>query len=295
MQLVTARSPRAIREAVAVTARTVPPAVVVLAALAVLPVLVTRLRGGHDFTLALQAAALFAGSGAGFAADDQAANLLASSPTPLVARRALRAMGVCVVLATSAGLALVLAVTAGGPPVALAGPLAVLAAAAGTAGALASVDPTDVALAPGVSSALGTVLALVTLSSLAERWSWAQPGPARVRPSLAGRGRRRPAGGPRPLDGSGPPPTVGPPVTAGDAAGWSLSASSSTSSTRGTPGTQQATSFGRPRSLLADRPQPRPFHEDRASFRRPPALCITGAPNRRSQRRQEARRTAHRG
>lgn len=181
MQLVTVRSPRANREAVAVTARTIPPVVVVLAALAMLPALVTRLRGGHDFTMALQAAALFAGSGAGFAADDQAANILASSPTPLVARRAFRAMGVCVVLATGAGLALVLAVTAGGPPVVLAGPLAVLAAAAGTAGAVASVDPTDVALAPGVSSALGTVLALVTLSSLAERWSWA---PSLARPEF---------------------------------------------------------------------------------------------------------------
>ena len=181
MQLVTVRSPRANREAVAVTARTVPPAVVVLAALAVLPALVTRLRGGHDLTLALQAAAVFAGSGAGFAADDQAANLLASSPTPLLARRAFRAVGVGVVLAAGAGLALVLAGTAGGPPVALAGPFAVLAAAAGTAAALASVDPTDVALAPGVSSALGAVLMLATLSSLAERWSWA---PSLARPEF---------------------------------------------------------------------------------------------------------------
>ncbi len=172
MHGLTRHAGRANREAVAVTARTVPLAVAALGIMAALPALVTRARGGSDLTLALQAAALFAGAGAGFAADDQAANILAPSPTPLVARRALRAVGVALVLMAGFGSALVLAATAGGPPVALAGPLAVLVAAAGTAAALASAAAGDGPMAPGVSSALGAVLALATLSSVAERWSW---------------------------------------------------------------------------------------------------------------------------
>lgn len=156
----------------AVTARTVPPAVVAIAVLAALPAFIARARGGHDMTGGLQFAAVLAGAAAGFAADDQAANVLAPSPTTLLTRRALRAVGVAVVLACGFGSALVLAVTSGGPSVALEGPLAVLAAAVGVAAALAGGGPTEGALAPGVSSALGAVVVLTTTSAMAQRWSW---------------------------------------------------------------------------------------------------------------------------
>lgn len=170
MRLLTAVRRRPAPGAVAVTARTVPPVVAAVAALAALPALVTRARGGQDFSGALQMAALLTGAGAGFAADDQAANVLAPSPTTLIARRALRAVGVVFVLLAGATVALLAAATAGGPPVALSGALAVLAGAAGVACALAAGAAGDTALAPGVSSALGAILTMGTLSALAERW-----------------------------------------------------------------------------------------------------------------------------
>ena len=172
MRLLTAALRRLAPGAVAVTARTVPPVVAAVALLAALPALITRARGGHDLTGALQVAALLTGAGAGFAADDQAASILAPSPTTLLARRALREVSVVLVLLAGATVALVLAATAGGPPVAVSGALAVLAAAAGIACALAAGAPTDAALAPGLSSALGAVLTLGTISALAERWPW---------------------------------------------------------------------------------------------------------------------------
>jgi len=155
-----------------VTTRTVPPAVAALAVLAALPAVIARLRGGHDFTMSLQAAAVVAGAGSGFAADDQAANVLASSPTPLLVRRVYRAVGVVVLLAAGTGVALVAARTGTARALALAGPVAVLAAAAGTASALASSGPPDGPTAPGVTSAMGAMLGLVTASALAERWTW---------------------------------------------------------------------------------------------------------------------------
>jgi hypothetical protein len=159
-------------EALAVSARTVPLAVVGLGALAALPAVVTFARGGRDFALALQAAAMLAGAGAGFAADDQAANVLASSPTPLLARRGLRAVGVVLVLAAAAAVALLVARGGSPTPVQIDGPLCVLVAAAGASSAMAWVAAPDGGMAPGVSAAMGTVLLLLTASSLAERWPW---------------------------------------------------------------------------------------------------------------------------
>ncbi|HEX2700020.1 MAG TPA: hypothetical protein VHM89_07420 [Acidimicrobiales bacterium] len=166
---VTRRAPP--RDAVVVTSRTVPAAVAVLAAVTAAPAVVTLVRSGQDFTMALQAAAIVAGAGAGFAADDQAANVLASSPTPLLARRALRAAGVVVVLAGGLCIALAAAWSGSARPVALAGPLSVLAAAAGTSLALASAGGPDGPLTAGMSSAMGSVLGLLTVSALAERWT----------------------------------------------------------------------------------------------------------------------------
>ena len=153
-------------------ARTVPAAAALVAALAVLPALVTRARGGHDFTLALAAAAVVAGSGAGFVADDQAANVLASSPTTLLARRALRAATVTGLLAGAMVTAVLLAASAPGAGPALAGPLTVLAASAGLAVAIAFDSRNDGPLAPGVTSAIGAALSLLTVSVLSTRWSW---------------------------------------------------------------------------------------------------------------------------
>lgn len=150
------------------SARTVPLAAVGLAALAVMPALLTRLRGGHDFTLALQAAAVIAGSGAGFAADDPAANVLAPSPTPLVARRAFRAASVLALLAAAAGAAALLAYPA--PP--LGPPLLVLVAAAGLSAAFAFGNRTDGPVTVGVSAAVTTGLVLLGGSFFSVRWPW---------------------------------------------------------------------------------------------------------------------------
>lgn len=170
--------------AVVVSARTVPLAAAGLAALAVLPALMTHLRGGLDFTLALQAAAVIAGSGAGFAADDEAANVLAPSPTPLLARRAFRAATVLGVLGAAAAAAALLAVSAAGPAPDLAPPLAVLAAAAGVSAAFAFGNRTDGPAAPGVSAAVATAMVLLSGAFLATRWSWV---PDVSRPRFDGR------------------------------------------------------------------------------------------------------------
>ena len=170
MVTVTGRAPGG--PAVAVSARTVPLAAFGLAALAIVPALLTRLRGGHDFTLALQAAAVIAGSGAGFAADDPAANVLAPSPTPLVARRAFRAASLVALLATAAGVAGLLAVSGAGPAPALTPPLAVLAAAAGVSAAFAFGNRTDVPVAIGLSAAVTTGVVLIGAAFFAVRWPW---------------------------------------------------------------------------------------------------------------------------
>jgi hypothetical protein len=54
------------------------------------PTLITLLRGGQNLALAVAAAALIGGAGIALGVDDDAEVLLAASPTPLAARRALR-------------------------------------------------------------------------------------------------------------------------------------------------------------------------------------------------------------
>lgn len=151
-------------------ARTVPPAVVAVGAVAVVPPVVVSLKGGHDFTGAMFAASVIAGAGAGYVTEDPAAPTLASSPTTLAVRRGLRAVAVGAVLLSASIGARLIAAAGGGhsPPMdALA---AELTASAALAIAFASRGRPDAPVSPGAGAAGAALLAMVTISSLARDW-----------------------------------------------------------------------------------------------------------------------------
>lgn len=161
---------RATPAAALAVARTVPPAVVGVGAVALLPSVVVTLVGGSDFTGALLAASVIAGAGAGYAVEDPAAPILAPSPTTLAVRRVLRAVAVIAIL-LSAWTGAQLVTAAGGGRAPAVGALgAELAASAALSVVFASQGRPDSPVASGSSAAGGAILAMVTISSLARRW-----------------------------------------------------------------------------------------------------------------------------
>jgi hypothetical protein len=151
-------------------ARTVPPAVVGVGAVALLPSVVVALVGGSDFTGALLAASVIAGAGAGYAVDDPAARTLAPSPTTLALRRALRTVAVIAILLSAWTGAQLVAAAGGSPAPAVDAAGAELAASAALSLALASLGRPDTPRASGSGAAGGAILAMATISSLAWRW-----------------------------------------------------------------------------------------------------------------------------
>lgn len=152
-------------------ARTVPLAVVAVAVLAVAPAIVVAASGRHGFAGALSAASVLAGAGVGYAADDEAAPTLAPSPTTLVVRRALRVivMVIMLVAAWLAALLIAYRYANGAPDVpALA---AELCATAALSAAFACRARTDAPVATGFGAAIAALIAMVTVSSFAYRWS----------------------------------------------------------------------------------------------------------------------------
>jgi hypothetical protein len=72
-----------------------------VAALAAMPTLVTVARGGRNLDLALVAAALVGGAALAYSVDDDAASVVAPSPTTLGVRRATSIFAATLVVATS--------------------------------------------------------------------------------------------------------------------------------------------------------------------------------------------------
>jgi hypothetical protein len=149
--------------------RTIPRAVLAVAALALVPTVVTRVRGGANFSGALLAASLIAGAGLGYAIDDAAARTFASSPTPLLVRRGVRA-ALCVVALAAAWIAALLVASTSTGTVPSPGELAPCAfAAAAIAVAFATRVEPDLAVSPGFVAALATLLSMVVVDALALR------------------------------------------------------------------------------------------------------------------------------
>jgi hypothetical protein len=155
-----------------------PPAVAAIALLAATPAIVVAASGRQSFTGALSAAALLAGAGVGYAADDPAAPTLASSPTTLAVRRTLRATVIAVTLGGGWLTALLVAARYGHPAPNLQALAAELCAAASLSAALASRARTDAPVATGFGAAAAALMAMISISSLSYRWP--------VLPSLGG-------------------------------------------------------------------------------------------------------------
>jgi hypothetical protein len=153
-----------------VTWRTVPRSVVAIAACASAPAVIVALRGGHDFSGALTAATLIAGSGAGYAADDPAAPTLASSPTTLATRRTLRGVLTAAVLVAAWAVAIVVAARTGSssPEVGLFA--AELCATAMVSAAVACRAPTDAPISAGAAASAIALIAILLIAALSNRW-----------------------------------------------------------------------------------------------------------------------------
>jgi hypothetical protein len=153
-----------------VVVRTVPVAVAFVAVVALAPAAIVAMAGRDDFTGALVAASLLAGSGAGFMADDPAAVTLASSPTTLFVRRLLRAAPIAAVLVVAWLIAVLLAYRFGTSGPAIADRITELVAAASLSLAIAARAPTDAPVVIGHTAVGGAVLGMLVVTSLSVRW-----------------------------------------------------------------------------------------------------------------------------
>jgi hypothetical protein len=145
-----------------------------MSAMAAVPAVITALRGGTNFSGALVAAAVIGGAGFAHAVDDDAAVVLASSPTSLFRRRAVRIVVAFVALA--AGWELALAAT--GAANALEGirmpDLAVEALTAAGVGVAAATAAKRNGY-PGRSGVAGVATALLTMltiTAMAQQYRW---------------------------------------------------------------------------------------------------------------------------
>jgi hypothetical protein len=146
----------------------------VISALVAAPTVMTVARAGDDLGWALIAAAVVGGAGLAYAVDDDAADLLAASPTTLAARRAARIVATALVVAVGWFVVLVVGWTAGVLRGARIGDLAIEAiAAAGIAVAVASGLRRDLgAERVGMLGAATAVVAMLFVTILATRYAW---------------------------------------------------------------------------------------------------------------------------
>jgi hypothetical protein len=142
----------------------------VIALLAAGPAVAVAVSGGHEFALALTAASLIAGAGAGYAADDPAAPTLASSPTPLAVRRLHRAAVIVTVLAAGWLIALYLAGRYSRERPDIDAMTVELAATAALSAAFACRVHTDTPVETGFGAAGAAILSMLTMSALSNRW-----------------------------------------------------------------------------------------------------------------------------
>ncbi len=158
-------------DVLAPTVRTIPRAVVAVAAAVLVPTAVTAVRGGHDLSGALLVASLVAGAGVGYAVDDRAARTFASSPTPLIVRRAMRATLIVAVLGAAWLTAFALALAGAdtdAPTLISMSPYA--AASATIAWAFATRVEPDAPLSPGLIGALASLLTMLLIDSMSMRF-----------------------------------------------------------------------------------------------------------------------------
>ena len=154
----------------AASVRTIPRPVVGIACVAALPTLVIAARGGEDFSGALTAASLIAGSAP------------ATPPTTQPLRRSprrrphlrhgeyARGLLIALILGTGWTAAVVTADRVGATPPEVSMRLAELFAAAAVSAAFASRARTDAPVNIGAAAAAASLLAVVTVSALASRW-----------------------------------------------------------------------------------------------------------------------------
>lgn len=164
-------SVRRVAQASVVSARTITPILPAALLLAAVPTMVAALRGRSDFVGAVEAAAIFAGAALGFAVDDPAALTLEPSPTTLVERRLARLVPSVALVAVVVGALAWLASRWSAVPLPLGFIAVELCAAAGGSLAIAAAARTDGPVLSGLGGALGALLLLGLVTSLATRYS----------------------------------------------------------------------------------------------------------------------------
>ena len=148
------------------------PTIAALLGLTSLPTVANLASGGRDFARALVAAAVVGATAAGFAVDDAAGETLAASPTSLGRRRALR-LGSLILSTGAVWAALIVVASLQGsiPSSTLEDRLAEATAVAGIALATAGWTHRREATSAALVGALGGGLAVLLLTSLAQRFS----------------------------------------------------------------------------------------------------------------------------
>lgn len=147
------------------------PTIASLLALASLPTFGNLASGGRDFTGSLVAAAVLGAAAAGFAVDDAAGETLSTSPTSLWRRRALRLGSLALSIgAVWAALIVVATIWGSVPTSALGDRLAEATAVAGIALATAGWTHRRDATGAALAGAVGAGLAVLMLTSLAQRF-----------------------------------------------------------------------------------------------------------------------------
>jgi hypothetical protein len=144
--------------------------IVAMSALAATPAVVTAARGGHDFGAAVIAAGLFAGAGVGYALDDDAATLLAASPTSLARRRAVRVGLAAAVLAI--GWAVAFTVRAVGDETVGQSTVGLLIEAATAASFALAIAASGLVERPGFASSITSLAGVLTVTALSFRYRW---------------------------------------------------------------------------------------------------------------------------
>lgn len=150
-------------------ARTLPRAIGAVAAVVIVPTVVTRLRGGTDMNGALLMASVVAGSGVGYCIDDHAARTFASSPTSLLVRRSARAALCFAALGAAWFATFLVASTVTGPAPAVATLMPYLFGAAAIALAVATRVEPDAPLSPGLIAVFATLLSMACVDALSLR------------------------------------------------------------------------------------------------------------------------------
>lgn len=146
----------------------------VIGVVAVVPTVLTVAREGDDLAMALTIAAVVGGAGFAYAVDDDAAQVLAASPSPPSIRRATRVVAAALLIGGSWAAVLGMGWSTG---LSTARPLADLALEAVTAAGVgiavaAWLRPDHAPERTGLAGAASAVVLMLLITSLALRYPW---------------------------------------------------------------------------------------------------------------------------